>query len=61
MYVCLCKGITDSKVHELANGGSVCHDELASKLGINEDGCCGRCVQDIQSFVARASSYKNTL
>ena len=59
MYVCLCKGITDSKVRELAHGGAMHHDDLASRLGINEEGCCGRCVQDIQSFIDRASSYKN--
>ncbi|HLF86239.1 MAG TPA: (2Fe-2S)-binding protein [Nitrospiria bacterium] len=61
MYVCLCKGITDSRVRELADSGLVCQDELASRLGINEEGCCGRCLRDIQSLAVLASSCKSVV
>lgn len=61
MYVCLCKGITDSRVRELAGSDQVRHDELASRLGINEEGCCGRCLRDIQSLVVFSSSGKSAM
>ncbi len=59
MYVCLCKGITDSRVRELTDSDLVCQEELASRLGIDEDGCCGRCLRDIQFLVVLASSGKS--
>jgi bacterioferritin-associated ferredoxin len=61
MYVCLCKGITDSRVRELADSGLVGQDALASRLGINEESCCGRCLRDIQSLVVFASSGKSVM
>ncbi len=55
MYICLCKGITESMVKGLAQK-SICPKELAGKLGVDKDGCCGKCLRNIRSIASSASS-----
>ena len=56
MYVCVCKGITESDVRRLGRAGITCPKTLASTLGIDdEENCCGRCLTDIGDFVALAT------
>ena len=55
MYVCLCKGITESDVRALGRAGVVSSEALAATLGINEPGCCGSCARNIQELVALAA------
>jgi len=52
MYICLCKGITDSMVRglEQQNLGS---DEIALRLGVDREDCCGKCFRKIASLVAQ--------
>ena len=54
MYICLCKGITESDVCELGRAGLVCPDALASALGLDQEGCCGRCFKSIGDLAALA-------
>ncbi|WKZ32971.1 MAG: hypothetical protein QY316_00765 [Thermodesulfobacteriota bacterium] len=54
MYICLCKGITTSAVRSVCRP-DMSADELASCLGIDKDGCCGKCVRNIQSIAELAS------
>ncbi|MEC4672548.1 MAG: hypothetical protein VST68_00020 [Nitrospirota bacterium] len=57
MFVCVCKGIKESDVQELGRCGIVSPKALASKLEIDdEDNCCGRCLNNINDFVAIASN-----
>lgn len=56
MYICLCRGIKESDVQELGRAGLVCPEALAATLGIDEPGCCGRCIQSINELAALASS-----
>lgn len=56
MYICLCKGISESRVRELGQAGICSEAELASALGLAEDGVCGRCLRHIEELVALASS-----
>ena len=58
MYVCLCKGITESQVRELGRAGKCTADELAAELGILEKGCCGRCARNIEDFVMLAVEHR---
>jgi bacterioferritin-associated ferredoxin len=51
MYLCLCKGITDSDVREAGQGGLVMPCQLKAKFGLKEAGCCGRCSKNIHEFV----------
>ncbi len=54
MYICLCKGITDSRVRSLGRAGVVSPEALTAELGIDRDDCCGRCVAGVSSLVAIA-------
>lgn len=56
MYVCLCKGITESDVREAGRAGIVMPCQLRAKFGLKESGCCGRCSKNIQEFVELATS-----
>ncbi len=56
MYVCVCKGITESDVEHLGRSGITCPNRLAATLGIDdEDNCCGRCLNHIVELVTIAS------
>ena len=54
MYVCICKGLTEACVQEVAWKGSTTAEALIDALDLADDTCCGRCVHDIQEFVAIA-------
>ncbi len=56
MYLCLCKGITDSDVREAGRAGLVMPCQLKTKFGLKDAGCCGRCSKDIHEFVKIATS-----
>ncbi len=57
MYVCLCRGITEGRVKQLGKDGVACPKALAKALGIDEPGCCGRCLKKIDSLVAMAETH----
>jgi len=59
MYLCLCKGITDSDVREAGQAGIVMPGQLKAKFGLKEAGCCGRCSKNIHAFVQIASGAQN--
>ncbi len=56
MYLCLCKGITDSDVREAGQEGIVMPGQLKAKFGLKDTGCCGRCSKNIHEFVEIATS-----
>jgi bacterioferritin-associated ferredoxin len=45
MYVCLCKGLTEADVEQVALRCTPTAEELLSALGLDDDYCCGRCVE----------------
>jgi len=51
MYMCLCKGITESDVREAGRAGFVMPSQLKCKFGLKDSGCCGRCAKHIHEFV----------
>ncbi len=52
MFLCVCKGITESDVRTLGQCGVTCPNMLASSLGIDdEENCCGRCINKVSEFV----------
>ena len=51
MYLCLCKGITESDVREAGRAGFVMPGQLKCKFGLKDSGCCGRCAKHIHEFV----------
>jgi len=60
MYLCLCKGITDSEVREAGQAGIVMPCQLKAKFGLKEAECCGRCSKNIYEFVQIATSTHQT-
>lgn len=56
MYLCLCKGITESDVREAGRSGIVMACQLRAKFGLKESGCCGRCSKNIREFVELATT-----
>jgi bacterioferritin-associated ferredoxin len=50
VYVCSCKAITASEVKNLAATG-MRRDALVQALGLDEPGCCGRCLRDLDRLV----------
>lgn len=56
MYICLCKGISESQVRECGRLGICSADALAVALGIEEEGVCGRCIRNIDRLVALATA-----
>ena len=53
MYVCLCVGVTDRVIKELARNGA-CPDEVSACTGAGTR--CGTCVSTIKSIVHEAQS-----
>jgi bacterioferritin-associated ferredoxin len=51
MYICLCKGLTESDVQQLCQKTAPTADALATCLGLDDDDCCGRCARNIEEFL----------
>jgi bacterioferritin-associated ferredoxin len=52
MYACLCKGLTESAVRQVIRSGVATTEALVSALGLDQDDCCGRCILEIDRFLA---------
>ncbi|MFN3681157.1 MAG: (2Fe-2S)-binding protein [Nitrospira sp.] len=60
MYLCLCKGITESDVREAGRMGCVTPHQLKTRFSLTDENCCGRCAKHIQEFVELATSQAPT-
>lgn len=49
MYVCLCKGVTDSQIREAVNNGAESMREVREQLGVSTQ--CGKCVCHARDIV----------
>jgi bacterioferritin-associated ferredoxin len=49
MYVCLCKGITDSQIKDAIYDGATSVRQLRKKLGVASQ--CGKCTSMTQQIV----------
>ena len=54
MYACLCRGLTEADVRRAGQAGALTPASLVPALGLDDAGCCGRCAEDIEVFVALA-------
>ena len=59
MYVCLCKGLTETDVQQVMRGGQVCPETLKMCFGLEDDDCCCRCAKNIHELVAVANSVSS--
>lgn len=55
MYICLCKGLTESDVQEAGRTGALTEAALIATFGLKDTGCCGRCANNIHELVAVAT------
>jgi len=55
VYICLCKGISESQVRQLGLVGICSPDALARALGLEEEGVCGRWLRNIEALTALAT------
>jgi len=49
MYVCLCKGITDTQIREAAASGCTTLRDLRSELGVGSQ--CAKCVRQAREIM----------
>ena len=54
MYACICKAVTQADVRHVGRAGSINPDSLIAVLGLADEDCCGRCVDNIDEFVSLA-------
>jgi bacterioferritin-associated ferredoxin len=55
MYLCLCKGLTESDVQQVCQLGRFNREGLAAALGLDDDDCCGRCARNIEEFLSMSA------
>ena len=55
MYACICRQISEATVRGAGRAGTTTPDGLIVLLGLDDAGCCGRCVRHIDEFVELAT------
>jgi len=64
MYVCLCKGLTESDVRQAVLSqqlaGKVDADRLTKTLGVDDEDCCGRCMKNVHRLITIADCQSCT-
>ncbi|MCB1986036.1 MAG: (2Fe-2S)-binding protein [Burkholderiales bacterium] len=59
MYICICKGVTDSAIREAVNNGAERMRDLKSCLGVTEQ--CGICACHTKEVLEQARMQKTQL
>ena len=59
MYVCICKRVTDSQIHEAISRGARKLDDLSRELGVAT--CCGQCACFASDILAEAPASSGAL
>ena len=48
MFICICKKITDTQIHQEVENGATTLDELSKRLGVaTQCGKCGECARNM--------------
>lgn len=48
MYICICKKITDTQIHQAVENGATSLDDLSERLGVaTQCGKCGKCARNM--------------
>lgn len=51
MFICVCKGVTDSQIKQAIADGCGSYAEVRQKLGIGTGSGCGTCACDAKALV----------
>lgn len=54
MYICICKKITDTQIHQEVENGATTLDELSRRLGVSTQ--CGKCTKCARNMIRRKVS-----
>ena len=54
MFACICRGVTEDDVYAAGADGVLAAETLVALLGLNDDTCCGQCLERIDEFVELA-------
>ena len=54
MYVCLCKGLTEADIRQMAPKPDLCPETFNACFGFDDEDCCGRCVENLHELIAIA-------
>lgn len=59
MYICICKKITDTQIHQEVENGATTLKELSKRLGVSTQcGKCGKCARNmIRRKVSEMASF----
>lgn len=49
MYVCVCKGITETSLRQAISQGIDTHEQLAERLQVGQE--CGQCHRDVNALL----------
>ena len=52
MYMCLCKGLKESHVEQVARRGITTPEGLIAALELDDGDCCGRCARRIDDYLS---------
>jgi bacterioferritin-associated ferredoxin len=55
MYICLCKGLTESDVRQAGEAGHIEPAQLITRFGWDDSECCGRCADQIDEMATLAA------
>ena len=59
MYVCLCKGITDSQIHQAVTQGATTFQAVRRELGVATQ-CC-KCLAETRAVIDEALQEHTTI
>jgi len=54
MYVCLCKGLTETDIRRMAPRRDLCPETFKACFGFDDEECCGRCAEKLPELIAIA-------
>lgn len=52
MYVCICRGVTDTRIHSEVANGATTMKQLSVRLGVATG--CGQCADQARALLAEA-------
>lgn len=59
MYVCLCRGVTESQLQEMIARQSGSCEAVKRAMGLDETCCCGRCEAQIEELITQLLAPTN--
>ncbi len=59
MYICICRAITHSAIHEFVSGGASSFRDLSTATGCGTQ--CGRCVAQVREVMNEALADQGLL